>query len=648
MKLRFVALILAILLILPSIGLALTYEKTAANTDYFRPQYSGLELKEPAGNAGIPERFTLTAYGVECSAGTPSVRIYGNGLLYADLALASGNAQGKSSTAVWDGRYRVPGTSEYAPAADGKYSVYLACSKEQEETGLQDVTLLNNGYYADIKGKWRTGEFSKAEVMKADAKDENSNAQSIAVAQLPAFRDRRLDPNTLSCSQQTQGQYCKKGDTTIIYKDTTGSLNGGVFGYLCSWSADSKKGFALCSARAPALKYSNSLKVTASGEYETTISVGTDAEAYYKILLIRPDGSVEKREVKTAVKAATFTFFLEANSDYVIFISALGQAGGASLEKEKISTPAIYGVPISREDELEISLPKTAVTTNSATVTWKTNIPADSRIKIDNTGQTSSVLVSDHSLTATGLNEDEFYSCYLFSKDGQGREASAACDFTTAKTVDNTAPQVTAKSVTADTDTATITWSTDEASATLIGADPNKTLILQKNSLDGLLSKTYTQAVWVDWTRTTEHTYTAYGLNPGTEYWYVIFTEDGAGNSRFTAASSFKTVSVPIEKKPNLIVSAVTFDPAFPYEGDNVTVTADVTNTGDAAAILPGSKRMLDLFFNGRYTASYNFAKVVVSTVSVKTTRSCRLRASVSAFIAGQRWPLAVQTNIGH
>src|SRR6266542_3379886 len=141
--------------------------------------------------------------------------------------------------------------------------------------------------------------------------------------------------------------------------------------------------------------------------------------------------------------------------------NATASVSSISLEVELLDStaPVITGVSSS------------AVTHNSATISWTTNEPADSQVEYGTTtayGQSTALdpaLVTAHSQGLSGLTPGMPYHYRVKSIDATGNLAVSG-DFTfTTSTLDTTAPvisDVTAGGVTATT--ATITWTTDENS----------------------------------------------------------------------------------------------------------------------------------------------------------------------------------------
>jgi chitodextrinase len=114
------------------------------------------------------------------------------------------------------------------------------------------------------------------------------------------------------------------------------------------------------------------------------------------------------------------------------------------------------------------------ITESSATVTWKTNEPSDSLVKYGETTTyvaevSDPTLAFDHSLKITGLDHSEEYHYLIQSKDMAGNLQDYEGTFNTASPPDETPPNIVGDIEVTTTDkTATILWTTDEESDSLV------------------------------------------------------------------------------------------------------------------------------------------------------------------------------------
>lgn len=169
---------------------------------------------------------------------------------------------------------------------------------------------------------------------------------------------------------------------------------------------------------------------------------------------------------------------------------------------------------------------------SSAVISWTTNEPADSTVNFGLTtayGSTSSTpaLVTAHSVSLTGLNTGTTYHYQVVSVDAAGN-ASASADYTfttTAASGDLTPPVISSISVQTTKDTATVSWTTD---------DPTKSLLVYG------LNTSYSTGSSTDSAYVTAHTMSLTGLAANRTYYYKITSTNGSDLSS-TATGSFKT-----------------------------------------------------------------------------------------------------------
>ena len=177
------------------------------------------------------------------------------------------------------------------------------------------------------------------------------------------------------------------------------------------------------------------------------------------------------------------------------------------------------------------SVSSSAVTHNSATISWTTNEPADSQVEYGTTiayGQATTLnpaLVTAHSQGLSVLTPGTLYHYRVKSRDATGNPAVSE-DFTFT-TADNTAPvisNVAAGGITATS--ATITWTTNENSDSQVEYGP---------------TTAYEQSTTLNPALVTAHSQGLSGLNPGTLYHYRVKSRDAAGNLAVSVDFTFTT-----------------------------------------------------------------------------------------------------------
>ena len=222
------------------------------------------------------------------------------------------------------------------------------------------------------------------------------------------------------------------------------------------------------------------------------------------------------------------------------------------------------GINFNLNDEaLHISTVSASnIAATSATITWTTDQPANSKVEYGldtNYGSSTTLdptLVTDHSVNLTGLTSQTTYHYKVDSVDGfSNADSSGDYTFTTP---DVTAPVISAVSTTSITGTgATITWTTDEpaSSQVVYGLDTN-----------------YGSSSTLDPTLVTGHSVNLTGLTSQTTYHYKVESADAAGNPASSADYTFTTLDVTAP-----VISAVS--------ATSITATgATITWTTDEAA----------------------------------------------------------------
>ncbi|HWE53379.1 MAG TPA: fibronectin type III domain-containing protein [Bryobacteraceae bacterium] len=192
----------------------------------------------------------------------------------------------------------------------------------------------------------------------------------------------------------------------------------------------------------------------------------------------------------------------------------------------QFTTTGVGGAPVSHVPAA------TAVTANSATITWTTDQPLTSQVEFGTTpthgslSAFSAVPMTAHSVTLTGLKPGTTYNYATLSTNSAGQTAiSPNATFTTAAVAG--APVVGAAQATDITTTsARITWTTDELSASQVeyGATPSYGLLSAFNA-----------------TPTKSHSVLLTGLIPGTTYYFASLSASSSGQVGASANSTFMT-----------------------------------------------------------------------------------------------------------
>lgn len=237
------------------------------------------------------------------------------------------------------------------------------------------------------------------------------------------------------------------------------------------------------------------------------------------------------------------------------------------------ATPAIPAVPPTKEAQdttapVVSDIQVTAVTINSATISWTTDEPTTPKLEYSTNNSLESAIVissssflTSHIYTLAALTENTVYYYRITAEDAAGNKTSSSLqNFTTAQSVtggvvppapvpvkDTTAPlisNVLVSSITANS--AVISWTTDEP------AD---------SQIDYGLTKTYAGSTILDTGLVTSHSQGVSGLEPSTKYFFKVKSRDASGNLRdaedfdFTTTDAADTIAPLIS---NISVSNIT------------------------------------------------------------------------------------------
>ncbi|TSC81917.1 MAG: hypothetical protein G01um101420_700 [Parcubacteria group bacterium Gr01-1014_20] len=199
------------------------------------------------------------------------------------------------------------------------------------------------------------------------------------------------------------------------------------------------------------------------------------------------------------------------------------------------------------------SLAATSITISGATISWTTNEAATTKVyystsspvTTSSTATESSLLVTGHSMSLTGLIASTTYYYMVESKDAvMNKVTSNQGSFTTATPAADTLPAtISSIGVTNITVSgATVNWTTNE---------PAKSKVYFATSTPVGLTTATSVAMTAF---VTSHSVALTGLNQFTNYYFLIETEDAAGN-KTTSGENVLTTATPDITAP--IVSAV-------------------------------------------------------------------------------------------
>jgi len=194
-----------------------------------------------------------------------------------------------------------------------------------------------------------------------------------------------------------------------------------------------------------------------------------------------------------------------------------------------------------------------SITSTSANITWTTNNAASSQVGYGTTasyGATTALdasMLTVHSVNLSGLSPSTTYHFQAMSKDASGSSASSGdLTFTTGTVPLPTPPTLSAVNATNITPTtATITWTTDQASTTQVFYGTNTS---------------YGSNSMLDSTLVTSHTVNLSGLLAGTQYHFKAQSQNATGNTGSSGDITFTTGSGAPPPPPSTSDTATIFD----------------------------------------------------------------------------------------
>jgi phosphodiesterase/alkaline phosphatase D-like protein/type II secretory pathway pseudopilin PulG len=205
-----------------------------------------------------------------------------------------------------------------------------------------------------------------------------------------------------------------------------------------------------------------------------------------------------------------------------------------------------------------------SLSADTATITWRTDELSNSRVEYGiaptygNLTTINSTLTEDHSEMLTGLSSFTTYHFRVLSRDTAGNLAqSSNGSFATA---DATPPEFLGPPAVVVTPTsATVTWTTDEASTSQVEYGPTVAYGSLTLSNDALV---------------TDHNHVVSGLTPDTLYHYRVLSRDASGNLGSSGDFTFTTLP---DTAPPIIANVGTL-----VVGNSVTISWDTNEAADA------------------------------------------------------------------
>jgi sugar lactone lactonase YvrE len=240
-----------------------------------------------------------------------------------------------------------------------------------------------------------------------------------------------------------------------------------------------------------------------------------------------------------------------------------------------------------------------AITPSSATITWTTDQPADSRVDYGTTTSygssvSNSALTTTHTLLLTNLTPGTTYHLKATSKNSYGLSSSSG-DVTFVTTAPPTISAVVASNITKDS--ATITWTTDQP------AD---------SRVDYGTTTSYGSSV-IGTTLTTNHTIILSNLVPATTYHFKVTSKNDEGLSSYSTDFTFKTFT------PLISLAIIAPLDGAVVNGNAVMVKGSVLNsTGNETGVIVNGA--LANTYGGQFVANHVVLAEGLNTLTVTAT----------------------------
>jgi hypothetical protein len=270
---------------------------------------------------------------------------------------------------------------------------------------------------------------------------------------------------------------------------------------------------------------------------------------------------------------------LAADTEYHFRVKSSDSSGNQSVSGDNTFVTAAISSPAPNNPSVTLpvasSVTELEVSPTAETISWTTDLPADSQLFYGTTssyGQSTTLdasLVNVHNVTLTNLIPNTTYHYQIKSKTADGHYAVTTDeDFSTAQAPIR-APIISSVSSSVSTNSATVTWITDVAAT---------------EQVEYGLSTAYDSQTVEDETLATSHSVTITNLAPNTTYDFRVTSENSLGdlslsaNHTFTtsaAASSPPSNNAPAEILPSIISNFRVSD----IEASAVTLNFIVPNT---------------------------------------------------------------------
>lgn len=265
---------------------------------------------------------------------------------------------------------------------------------------------------------------------------------------------------------------------------------------------------------------------TSTLEYGETPNLGT--------VIASPFGRfLQSHSVRITGLTPATTFFLRVRP---------ADPDGNEVESGLVSLTTLT-VPDTQAPVITEGPAATSVSDTRATITWRTDEPADSGVSYNNGTNFFTVrddaFVRQHSVTLTGLASVTTYQVTVSSRDavGNGPALGGPITVMTAATPDTAGPVISSVAVSDIGETsAVISWNTDEPSTSRVAFGTTSGSLADSRA---------------DVALTRDHRIVLTGLQHGTTYYFTVSSADAAANAATSDEGSFATRQLVIDNPPS-------------------------------------------------------------------------------------------------
>lgn len=576
------------------------------NANTTRPFLSWQPITDPGDFAGYRVMRGVTLVTTITDIGTanqlPS---------YTDTGLTSGTAS-YTITAIDNVSPTSPNVS--APSNAVSFTVQGDCNSDTTKPAITDAAIANVTK-TTATASWATNEAANSTVGLSigdttydDIVSTNASyvtTRSIALVGLSCGTTYNAQLSSTDSAGNTQTRTTKNDDTALTFSTSA------------------------CES-APTI----SGETSTAGSRSTTITWSTNIPASAEIIINGLTFGSASFDATPLTHSVSTNDILSPSSSYTATIRSKNSDGVEATKSVQVNTTAD---PVTLPLINSTSIPVSALSCGSATVTWTTDIPATSYVQYglygsaSQFGQTagSEVLTTTHTVTLTGLSPQENYAYRVLSGNAAGDRISpadgSALSFTSAACTDTSAPVISNVTTTSITESsAVVTWSTDDSANAIVQYSAgDKSYELTAGSLT-LFAPVVSGSA--------NHAVTLSGLSPATTYYFRVRSTNNVGlvttNDNSTNGFTFTTQAGTAPPQVLTVTHSNVTE-----AGATITWTTDTA--GDSFVDLGTSIGSYGLQSQGDATVSSTNHSVVLTGLNAGTTYYYQVRTTNASGATG-------------